>query len=71
MATIAKYQALEIVYSTHARAVEGAVGEGESVSWGGAQTKCEVPKRELSNKMFLHSDLLTSLSSSLTPLFYD
>ena len=70
-ATIAKYQALEIVYSAHAGAVEGAVGEGESVSRGGAQTKGEVHKHELSNKMFLYSDLLTSLSSSLTPLFYD
>ena len=29
----------------------------------------EVHKRKLTNKMFLHSDLLTSLSSSLTPLF--
>ena len=70
-ATIAKYQALEIVYSAHDGAVEGAVGEGESVSRGSAQTKGEVHKHKLSNKMFLHSDFLTSLSSSLTPLFYD
>ena len=52
------------------RGVEGLVGELKSVSWGGARTKGEVHKRELTNKMFLHSDLLTSLSSSLTPLFF-
>ena len=51
------------------RGVEGVVGEVKSVSWGGAQTKGEVHKRELTNKIFLHSDLLTSLTSSLTPLF--
>ena len=70
-ATIAKSQALEIVYRAHAGDVEGAVGEGESVSWGGARTKVEVHKRKLTNKMFLHSDFLTSLSSSLTPIIYD
>ena len=41
----------------------------KSASWGGAQTKGEVHKREFTNKMFLHSDFLTSLTSSLTPLF--
>ena len=51
------------------RGVEGMVGEGKSVSWGGAQTKGEAHKRKLTNKMFLHSDFLTSLTSSLTPLF--
>ena len=51
------------------RGVEGVVGEVKSVSWGGAQTKGEVHKRELTNKMLLQSDLLTSLTSSLTPLF--
>ena len=55
----AKSQALEIVYCVHAGAVKGVVGEGESVSWGGAQTKGEVHKHELAKKMFLHSDLLT------------
>ena len=50
--------------------LKGGVGEVKSVSWGGAQTKGEVHKRKLTNKMFLHSDLLTSLSSSLTPLFF-
>ena len=52
------------------RGVEGVVGEVTSVGWGGAQTKGEVHKRELTNTMFLHSDLLTSLTSSLTPLFF-
>ena len=52
------------------RGVEGVVGEVKSVSWGGARTKGEVHKRELTNRMFLHSDLLTSLTSSLTPLFF-
>ena len=33
-ATIAKSQALGIVYRAHAGAVKGAVGEGESVIWG-------------------------------------
>ena len=66
--TIAKYQALEMFYETHARAAKGVIGEGKSVSWGGAQTK-GVNKRELTKKVFLHNDLLTSLSSSLTQLF--
>ena len=47
--TIAKSQELKIVYGAHARAVEGVVGEGKIVSWGGAQTKGEVHKRELAN----------------------
>ena len=47
--TISKSQALETVYGAHARAVEGVVGEGKSVSWGGAQTKGEVHKRERAN----------------------
>ena len=51
------------------RGVEGVVGEVKSVSWGGEKTKGEVHKRELTKNMFLHSDLLTSLTSSLTPLF--
>ena len=52
------------------RGVEGVVGEVKSVSWGGARTKGEVHKRELTKNMFLHSDLLTALTSSLTPLFF-
>ena len=51
------------------RGVEGVVGEVKSVSWGGALTKGEVHKRKLTNEMFLHSDLLKSITSSLTPLF--
>ena len=51
------------------RGVEGVVGKVKSVSWGGAQTKGEVHKCKLTKNMFLHSDLLTSLSSSLTQLF--
>ena len=38
------------------RGVEGVVGEVKSVSLGGAQTKGEVHKRELTRNMFLHSD---------------
>ena len=68
--TIAKSQALEIVYHVHAGGVEGVVGEGESVSWGGEITKGEVQKRKPTKNMFLHSDFLTSLSSSLTPRFF-
>ena len=67
--TIAKYQALEIFYRAHAGDVGGVVGEGEIVSWGVVQTKGEVHKPELTNKKFLHSDYLTSLSSYLKPTF--
>ena len=56
--TIAKSQALEIVYHAHGAAVEGVVGEGESVSWRGARTKGEVRECGITKKMFLHSDLL-------------
>ena len=52
------------------RGVEGVVGEVKRVSCGGERTKGEVHKRELTKNMFLHSDLLTSLTSSLTPLFF-
>ena len=55
--------------TAHMPGVEGMVGEGESFSWGGARTNGDVHKRKLNNEMFLHSDFLTSLSSSLTPLF--
>ena len=68
--TIAKSQALENFYIGDAGAVEGVIGEGKSVSWGGAWTKGEVHKRKLTKKMFLHSDFLTSLSSSLTQLCF-
>ena len=70
LATIAKYQALEIVYRAHAGAVEGLVGEVKSVSWEGEKTKGVVHKLELTKNMFLHSDLLTPMSSSLTPVFF-
>ena len=56
---------LEVVYSAHARDVEGVLGEGESVSLGGELTKGKVHKRKLTKNMFLHNYLLTSLSSSL------
>ena len=80
-------KSLEIVYRTNGSVVEGladrngqrrkVVGEGESVSWGGARTKGKGRECELTKKMFLHIDLLklcmnnntTSLSSSLTQLF--
>ena len=52
------------------RGVEGVVGEVKSVSWGGAQTKGEVHKRELTKDIFLQSDLLTSLTSFRTPPFF-
>ena len=45
------------------------VGEVKSVGRRGARIKGEVHKRELTNKMFLQSDFLTSLTSFLTPLF--
>ena len=52
------------------RGVEGVVVEVKIVSWGDVQTKGEVHKRKLTKKNFLKSDLLTSLTSSLTPLFW-
>ena len=84
-------KALEIVYRANGAAVEGladrnghiqkVVGEGKSVSWGGAWTKGKGNECELTKYMFymfLHSDLLklclkkntTSLSSSLTQLCF-
>ena len=56
--TIAKYQALEIVYRAHAGAIEGVVGGGKRVSWGGAKTKGGVHKHKLTNKMLFQSDFL-------------
>ena len=61
---------LGIFYQAYDGAVEGFLGEGESVSWGVAQTKCDVHKREITKKIFLHSDLLISISSSLTQLCF-
>ena len=68
--TIAKSQALEFIYPTHARDIEGVIGEGKRVSWGGELIKGEVHKREISKNMLLRSDFLTSLSSSLTQLCF-
>ena len=61
-------KALEIVYLANGAAVEGladrnghrrkVVGDGKSVSWGGARTKGKRRECELTKKMFLHSDLL-------------
>ena len=61
-------KALETVYRANGAAVEGLadrnghrrneVGEGKRVSWGGARTKGEGRKCELTKKMFFHSDLL-------------
>ena len=59
---------LEIVYLENGGAVEGladrnghrqkVVGEGKSVSWGGARTEGKGRECELTKNMFLHSDLL-------------
>ena len=59
-------KALEIFYRKNGTTVEGVedrnghrrkeVGEGESVSWGGARTKGGCCKCELTKKMFFHSD---------------
>ena len=60
-------KALEILYHANVAAVEGladgnghiwkVVGEGYSVSWGGARTKGMGRKCKLTKKMFLYSDL--------------
>ena len=81
-------KALEVVYIANLSAVEGladrngqirkVVGEGKSVSWGGARTKGKGRECKLTKNMFLHSDLLKlclkkngrSMSSSLTQLFF-
>ena len=61
-------KALEIVYRANGAAVEGladrnghrwkVVGEGKSVSWGGARTKGKGCECELTKNMFLYSDML-------------
>ena len=82
-------KALEIFYLANGAAVEELadrngnrrklLGEGKSVSWGGARTKGKGRECELTKKMFLHSDMLKlclkkkngiSMSSSLTQLFF-
>ena len=59
---------LEIIDLENGASVEGladrnghrrkVVGEGESVSWGGARTKVKGRECERTKTMFLHSDLL-------------
>ena len=61
-------KALENFYLANGAAVEGLadrnehrrklVGEGKSVSWGGARTKGKGRECKLTKNMFLHSDLL-------------
>ena len=61
-------KALEIVYRENGAAVEGmagsnghrrkVVGEGKSVSWGGARSKGKGRECKIDKKMFLHSYLL-------------
>ena len=48
------------------RGVEGVVGELKSVSLGGAQTKAELHKSKLTNKIFLYSDFF-----DITDFFLD
>ena len=80
-------KALEIIYRANGSAVEGLadrnghrrkmVGEGKSISWGGALNIGKGRKCKLTKKMFLHSDLLklrlkkntAAVTSSLTQLF--
>ena len=61
-------KALKIVYLANGTAVEGmsdrngyrrkVVGEGKSVSWGGARTKGKGREYKITKNMFLNSDLL-------------
>ena len=61
-------KSMEIVYLENGASVEGLadrnghrrklVGEGKSVSWGGARTKGKGRECERTKNMFLHSDLL-------------
>ena len=61
-------KSLETVYHASGAAVEGLgdrnghrrkeVGEGESVSWGGARTKGEGRECKLTKNMSFHNDLL-------------
>ena len=82
-------KALELVYLENGASVQGladrnghrqkVVGEGKSISCGGARTKGKGRECELTKNMFLHSDLLKlclkkkngrSMSSSLTQLCF-
>ena len=61
-------EVLEIIFCANGAAVEGLgdrnghrrkeTSEGESVSWGNAQTKGEGCKCKLTKNIFFHSDLL-------------
>ena len=61
-------KSLEIVYRANGAGFEGLadinghrrkeVSEGESVSWGGAQTKGEGRECKITKNIFFHSDLL-------------
>ena len=61
-------KALEIVYRANGAAVEGVadrnghrckeIGEGISVSWGGARTKGEGRECKITKNMLFHNDLL-------------
>ena len=83
-------KALEIVYRANGASVEGLadsnghrqklLGEGKSVSWGGARTKGKGRECEITKNMIFHSDLLKLCLkkkhniSELTPdttVFYD
>ena len=62
----------------HLRLEDRNVGDGERVSWGGANTKGKGGDCKLTKNMFLHNNLVnlclkkntTSLSSSLTQLYF-
>ena len=77
-------KALEILYHANVAAVEGladgnghrwkVVGEGKSVSWGGARTKGMGRKCVLTKNMFLYSDvfkLCLSKKHNITEFFPD
>ena len=61
------FKYLEFVYCANGAAVEGladrngqrrkVLGEGKSVSWGGARTKGKGRECKITKNMFLHSDM--------------
>ena len=72
---------MEIIYCKNEDAVEGlydrnlhrgkVLGEGKSVSWGGARTKDKGREYELTKKLFLQSDMLKfCLKKNTTSLTY-
>ena len=77
-------KSLKILYHANGYAVEGIadrnkhkskeVGEGESVSWGVAQTKGGGHEFKLTKNMFFHGDLLQLClykTRKITEFFYD